>query len=137
MKKSNGLLGEGVRAVTTYRWISARKAEGFPVRLCCYVASVPPSSYYDWRETHGVEPTRSELDEAYLANEIMDIHNTVDDIYGSPRLTSELRRGRLVNHKRVERIVRVHGLYAKDARRTKCRTTIPDVTAAVAGPRAT
>jgi transposase InsO family protein len=34
-----------------------------------------------------------------------------------------------VNHKRVEHIVREHALYAKDARRRKCRTTIPDVSA--------
>jgi transposase InsO family protein len=115
--------------VSKYRWISARKAEGFPIRLCCSVADVASSSYYDWRETHGAGPTHSELDEAYLVNEIMAIHDTLDDTYGSPRLTSELRRERRVNHKRVERVVREHGLYAKDARRKKCRTTIPDVSA--------
>jgi transposase-like protein len=31
LKKSNGLLGEGVRPVTRYRWISARKAQGHGV----------------------------------------------------------------------------------------------------------
>jgi hypothetical protein len=46
-KKSNELLGEEVRTVTRYRWIDARKAEGFPVRLSCRVAEVAPSSYYD------------------------------------------------------------------------------------------
>ena len=115
--------------MTKYRWIRARKAEGFPIRLCCRVAEVPPSSYYDWRETHGSGPTAFELDEAYLVNEIIAIHDTLDDTYGSPRLTGELRRERCVNHKRVERIVRENGLYAKDARRKKCRTTIPDVSA--------
>ena len=115
--------------MTKYRWISARKAEGFPIRLCCSVAECPPSSYYDWRETHGAGPTPAELDEAHLVNEIMAIHTALDDTYGSPRLTGELRRGRTVNHKRVERVVREHGLYAKDARRKKCRTTIPDVSA--------
>ena len=115
--------------MTKYRWISARKAEGFPIRLCCRVAEVPPSSYYDWRETHGSGPTAFELDEAYLVNEIIAIHDTLDDTYGSPRLTGELRRASCVNHKRVERIVREHALYANDARRKKCRTTIPDVSA--------
>ena len=75
--------------MTKYRWISARKAVGFPIRLCCRVAEVPPSSYYDWRETHGAGPTASELDEAYLVNAIMAIHDTLDDTYGSPRLTCE------------------------------------------------
>ena len=115
--------------MTKYRWIAARKAEGFPIRLCCRVTEVPPSSYYDWFHVHGAGPTLAELDEAYLVNEIMAIHDSLDDSYGSPRLTGELRRERCVNHKRVERIVRENGLYAKDARRKKCRTTIPDVSA--------
>lgn len=115
--------------MTRYRWIGARRAEGFPVRLCCRVLEVASSSYYDWRVAHGAGPTDCELDEAYLVNAIMDIHDTLDDTYGSPRLTNELRHQRGVNHKRVERIVREHGLYAKDARRRKCRTTIPDVAA--------
>ena len=115
--------------MTKYRWIAARKAEGFPVRLCCRVLEVAPSSYYDWLDVHGAGATDAELEEAYLVNEILSIHATLDDSYGSPRLTHELRRGRCVNHKRVERIVREHALYAKDARRRKCRTTIPDVSA--------
>jgi putative transposase len=115
--------------VTKYRWITARKAEGFPVRLCCRVLQMAPSSYYDWLGVYGAGATSRELDEAYLANEIRSIHTTLDDSYGSPRLTHELRRRRCVNHKRVERIVREHALYAKDARRRQVRTTIPDVSA--------
>ena len=61
---------------------------------------------------------------------IIAIHDTLDDTYGSPRLTSELRqRGFCANHKRIERLVKEHGLYARDARRKKVRTTIPDVSA--------
>ncbi|MFI5035952.1 MAG: IS3 family transposase [Acidimicrobiales bacterium] len=112
--------------MTRYRWIAARRAEGFPVRLCCRVLEVAPSTYYDWRNVHGAGATERELDEAYLVNAIIAVHDSLDDSYGSPRLTHELRHDRCVNHKRVERIVREHGLYAKDARRRKCRTTIPD-----------
>jgi len=115
--------------VTKYRWITARKAEGFPTRLCCRVLEMAPSSYYDWLCVHGAGATESELDEAYLVNEILRIQGTIDDSYGSPRLTHELCRERCVNHKRVERLVRDHALYAKDARRRKVRTTIPDVSA--------
>ena len=115
--------------MTKYRWIAARRAEGFPVRLCCRVLEMAPSSYYDWLDVHGAGATDADLDEAYLVNEILSIHATLDDSYGSPRLTHELRRGRCVNHKRVERIVREHALYARDARRRKVRTTIPDVSA--------
>ena len=113
--------------MTRYRWIAARKAEGFPVRLCCRVLEVAPSSYYDWLNVHAGGATSRELDEAYLVNEIRSIHATLDDTYGSPRLTHELRRTRCVNHKRVERIVAEHTLYATDARRRTVRTTIPDV----------
>jgi putative transposase len=115
--------------VTKYRWIAARKAEGFAVRLCCSVTAVAPSSYYDWHHAHGAGPTSHEIDEAYLVNEIKAIHDTLDDSYGSPRLTHELARRRSINHKRVERVVREHALYAVDARRRRCRTTIPDVSA--------
>lgn len=115
--------------MTRYRWISARRAEGFPARLCCRVLEVAPSSYYDWRVAHGAGASDRELDEAYLVNAIIAIHDSLDDSYGSPRLTNELRHERCVNHKRVERIVREHGLYAKDARRRRCRTTIPDLSA--------
>jgi putative transposase len=93
------------------------------------VTAVAPSSYYDWHHAHGAGPTPSEIDEAYLVNEIKAIHNTLDDSYGSPRLTHELARQRCINHKRVERVVREHALYAVDARRRRCRTTIPDVSA--------
>lgn len=80
--------------MTRYRWITARKAEGFPVRLCCRVLQMAAASYYDWLLVHGAGATSRELDEAYLVNEILSIHGTLDDSYGSPRLTHELRRER-------------------------------------------
>src|SRR3974390_2401289 len=59
-----------------------------------------------------------------------EIHAGLDDTYGSPRMTDELRRrGYDVNHKRVERLMATHGVVAKDGRRRKVRTTIPDVSA--------
>jgi len=115
--------------VTRYRWIDARKAEGFPVAAACRTAEVSTSAYYDWA-TRSLAPTDAEWDEAILVNEIVAIHERLDDTYGSPRLTGELRRrGHCVNHKRVERLQADNGLYAKDGRRRKLRTTIPDVTA--------
>ena len=56
--------------MTKYRWIAARKAEGFPVRLCCRALEMAPSSYYDWLDVHGAGATDAELDEAYLVNAI-------------------------------------------------------------------
>ena len=88
--------------MSRYRWISARKAEGFPIRLCLSGRRGGPLELLRLeREPRGRCDTRR-VDEAYLVNEIMAIHDTLDDTYGSPRLTSELRRERCVNHKRVE-----------------------------------
>jgi transposase InsO family protein len=65
-----------------------------------------------------------------LVNELYDVHRNLDDTYGSPRMTDELgRRGYCVNHKRTERLMAQNGIYAKDGRRKKVRTTIPDITA--------
>src|ERR1035437_5118914 len=91
---------------------------------------VSSSGYYEWRGLHE-RPSERDIIEAYLVNEIRDIHDHFDDSYGSPRLTNELAmRGFCANHKRVERLVATYGLYATDARRKKMRTTVPDLWAA-------
>ena len=116
--------------MTRYRWIDARKAEDFPVAAACGVAEVSASAYYDWLAKVTSGPSDAEWDEALLVNEMFEIHFGHDDTYGSPRMTDELaRRGYCVNHKRVERLMAIYGIFAKDGRRKKCRTTIPDLSA--------
>jgi transposase InsO family protein len=116
--------------VTRYRWIDSQKADGLPVAAACRVAEVSDSAYYDWVNRAAAGATEAEWDEAILVNAIYDVHHHLDDTYGSPRMTDELRRrGFDVNHKRVERLMADNGLYAKDGRRRKVRTTIPDVSA--------
>ncbi len=115
--------------MSRYRHVSAMKAEGFSVQAACEAAEVSTSAYYDWLE-RSAAPTEAEWNEAIVVNEMVDIHHHHDDTYGSPRMTDELRRrGYDVNHKRVERLQAEHGIYARDGRRRKVRTTIPDVTA--------
>ena len=115
--------------MTRYRFIDARKAEGFPVIAACRVAGVATSSYYEWCCRSAVA-TGAEWDEAIVINEMYDVHAHHDDSYGSPRMTTELRRrGYCVNHKRTERLMAENGLVAVDGRRKKVRTTIPDVSA--------
>ena len=115
--------------MSRYRHVSAMKAEGFAVQAACEAAEVSTSAYYDWLE-RSQAPTEAEWDEAIVVDEMYDIHHHHDDTYGSPRMTDELRRrGYDVNHKRVERLQAENGIYAKDGRRKKVRTTIPDVTA--------
>ncbi len=86
-------------------------------------------AYYDWTE-RSAAPSDADVGRGHLVNEMHEIHDGHDDTYGSPRMTDELaRRGHCVNHKRVERLMALYGLYAQDGRRKKCRTTIPDVSA--------
>jgi putative transposase len=115
--------------VTRYRHVSAMKAVGYSVKAACRAAEVSTSAYYDW-VVRSSAPSEAEWTEALVINEIHRVHDHLDDTYGSPRMTDELRdRGFCVNHKRVERLMADNGIYARDGRRKKVRTTIPDVTA--------
>lgn len=112
--------------MSRYRFVSTMKAEGFPIQAACEVAEVSTSAYYDWLD-RSKAPTEAEWGEAILVNEMWNIHLGHDDTYGSPRMTGELaRRGHCVNHKRTERLMAAHGIYARDGRRRKVRTTIGD-----------
>jgi putative transposase len=116
--------------VSRYRFVSTVKAEGFPVDAACEVAEVSTSAYYGWAAKTAAGPTVAEWDEALVINEMHKVHDDLDDSYGSPRMTTELAsRGLCTNHKRVERLMAANGIYAKDGRRRKVRTTIPDVSA--------
>ena len=116
--------------MSRYRFVSTMKAEGFPIQAACEAAEVSASAYYDWLAKTAGGPTDAEWDEAILINEMIDVHRHLDDTYGSPRMTTELRRrGHCVNHKRTERLMAENAIYAKDGRRKKVRTTIPDVSA--------
>ena len=111
--------------MTRYRWVAARKAEGFPTSMCCRVARVSRQAFYGWRATHAAGSTARERAEEALVAEIREIHAGSDGTYGSPRVTAELRsRGRCVNVKRVARLMRAHQIAGIRPRRPK-RTTTP------------
>ncbi len=111
--------------MTRYRWVAARKAEGFPITMAATVAEVSRQAFHDWQQKTADGPTAAEQAEADLVAEMRSIHAVFDGTYGSPRMTVELaNRGWEVNHKRVERLMRTHGIVGvhKPAR---VRTTIP------------
>ena len=111
--------------MTRYRWVAARKAEGFPITMACKVALVSRQAFHDWRARGAAGPSDAERFETELLAEIRVIHDEVDQTYGVPRMTVELlRRGWRVNHKRVERLMRAHGLVGVH-KPAKVRTTIP------------
>lgn len=94
-------------------------AHGFPAGLVLRVLDVPESTYYDWRARQ-VSPSRRELDDAALLEQIVKVRsvNEFAATYGSPRVWLELRRqGVRVGRKRVERLMREHGLQGAHLRR--------------------
>jgi len=108
-----------------YRFVDQQKACGFPVERICDVAGVSTSAYYDWKAHRDGIPTIVELEEARLVKEITEIHEDSDGTYGSPRVTVELRkRGFVVNHKRTERLMRIHDIVGHTPRKKRI-TTIP------------
>jgi hypothetical protein len=109
-----------------YRFVDEQKAEGFPIERICDIAGVSTSAYYDWKQHRDGIPTIAELDERRLVKEITQIHDESDGTYGSPRVTIALgKRAWVVNHKRVERLMRIHDIvgYTPKKHRT---TTIPN-----------
>jgi putative transposase len=114
--------------VTRYRCVDAQKAAGFPVTAACAAAGVSTSAYYAWTATAD-GPSQAEHAAAALVAEIRRIHASSRGTYGSPRVTAELRRrGRQVNHKRVERLMAAHGIVGHRPRRRRSLTR-PDAAA--------
>ena len=60
--------------MTRYRWVSARKAEGFPTTAACAVARVTLQGFYAWCRRCAAGPTAAESAEAEVVREIRSIH---------------------------------------------------------------
>ena len=106
-----------------FAFIDSQKAE-FDVKALCRVCAVARSAYYEWAAVGGADEAMWE--DALLANEIFDIWRRSRGRYGAPRVTASLwRRGRCVNHKRVERLMAELGIAGRCGRR-KVRTTVRD-----------
>jgi transposase InsO family protein len=116
--------------VSRYRCVDAQKAAGFPVGAACTAAGVSASAYYAWAARRALGPSDAERHQAELVGEIRLIHTDSGEVYGSPRVTAELRRrGWTVNRKRVARLMTGHGLAGHRPRRrrslTKPDTSVP------------
>jgi putative transposase len=105
--------------VSAFRLIAAEKAN-HPVDLMCRVLDVSRSGFYAWSTR---APGDRELQDAWLTEQIREIHAANRRVYGSPRIQAELRLGRgiRVSRKRVERLMRragISGLVPKKRGRT-------------------
>ena len=103
----------------------------FEVKRLCQAVEVSRSSFYAWC---AAAPARAErvVADAELAERIRTVQDPKtggDPAYGAPRVTAELNDGGpaedRVNHKRVARVMRHHGLAGIRLRR-RVRTTLPE-----------
>ena len=85
------------------------------VTKLCELVELPRATYYRWANPKLADRT---IDDAYLANEIVDIHRSSRCTYGSPRVWGQLRRrGIRVSEKRVARIMAELGLIGAHGRK--------------------
>ncbi|MDD7927735.1 IS3 family transposase, partial [Actinomycetospora chibensis] len=92
-------------------------ADGVPVATACRVLKVSTSGFYDWRDRPSSPRERANLE---LVEVIRAIHDDSRGTYGSPRVHAELRLGApqlVVSRKRVERLMRTHGIVGVHRRR--------------------
>ncbi len=86
----------------------------------CQVLSVSRSGFYRWCKH---SPSRRQRENQQLLELIRKIHRQSNGNYGSPRITKALRnRGFKYNHKRIERLMRIHNIRSKRKRKYKVTT---------------
>ena len=99
----------------------------FEVKRLCALVEVERSSFYAWQAAAPARAARAAAD-AELAEKIRTVHED-DRTCGAPRITAELNDGagpgERVNHKRVARVMRQHGIRGYQKRR-RVRTTVPE-----------
>jgi putative transposase len=107
--------------VSCYRIVLAEKART-PVSVACELLGVSTSGFYAWASR---APSDRALSDAWLIQKIKTVHREKRGVYGSRRVTAELRLGEgvVVSRKRVQRLMRAAGLSGLVARK-RGRTTI-------------
>ncbi len=110
--------------MTRFRFVEAEAAQ-FPVSLLCRVVGVTRQGFYAWKRR---PPSARELADGKLAERIRQIFTETEEIYGAPRIYSELKLadGVAVGKKRVARLMRQLGIRGADGKRGGPRTTVRD-----------
>lgn len=105
---------------TVYALIQANQAY-YPTRLMCQHLGISKSGYYAW-QNRGV--SQREMANRILIERIRVIYQRSDSTYGRPRIQAELcDMGECINHKRIARLMRMHGLRGVSRRRGFVITT--------------
>ncbi|MGI5250362.1 IS3 family transposase [Actinacidiphila glaucinigra] len=108
-------------------FIDAEKAtegnpDGYSVARLCRVLGVNRSTYYSWLAGRETVAERQRAEDE-LTEEIREIHGKSRGAYGAPRVTAVLRRrGRRINRKKVERIMRERDIRGITRRRRRSLT---------------
>jgi putative transposase len=113
----------------TFRFVEAEKAN-YPITVLCQTLGVSESGFHDWQTR---SPSRRQTADAALVATIQEIHQMSRGTYASPRVWAELRLGAgiRVSRKRVERLMRLHGLEGIYRRRRRgCTKRNPAATPA-------
>ncbi len=85
-----------------------KNKEEYGISVLCDKYEVSTSGYYAWRKRL---PSKRAAENELLAKEIRRVHHENREVYGGPRVYKALRaEGYMVNHKRVERIMREEGI---------------------------
>ena len=96
----------------------------YAVRELCAVLAVSRSGYYGWRRGR---PSGRKAANELLVQQIARVYHQKRGRYGSPRITEQLQReGHRCNRKRVERLMRQHGLRGRTSRGHRVCTTQSD-----------
>ena len=101
-----------------------RQSDAYPTESLCKAMMVSPSGYANWKaRNQGAKPGGKRLSDDHLLTLIRAIHARTKGAYGSPRIYDELKdAGHPVGKRRVERLMREHGLKARHKRRFKATT---------------
>jgi putative transposase len=104
-----------------FSFIAAEKAN-YPASLLCRVLGVRRTSFHAWERR---APSDRALYDAWLTEQIIEIHARSSGTYGAPRVHAELRleHGVRVGEKRVWRLMAAAGVQGIPVRRTP-RTTV-------------
>lgn len=98
----------------------------FGVEPILRVLEIPTSTFYGW-VARQQRPSPRDIEETWLAEQITEIHADSGGTYGAPRVHAQLRRdGVRVARKRVERLMRQHGLQGAYMRRRHRSSTRQD-----------
>ena len=92
----------------------------FEVERMCRTMDVSRSGYYRWESQ---EMSRRDRENERLVFEIRRAHDQSRKVYGSPRITEELKdQGLACSENRIARLMKLHGIAAKTKKKFKVTT---------------